>query len=33
MATGSGASLTGKSETWTFKSIGPKDFTVEGKVE
>ncbi len=33
LATGSWASLAGKSETWTFKGISPMDFSIEGKVE
>jgi hypothetical protein len=33
LATGSAASLTGKSYTWTGKSTGPGQYTIEGKLE
>ena len=33
IATGSAASLAGKSFTWTIKSAGPGQFTMEDKVE
>jgi len=33
LATGSAASLAGKSSTWTAKSTGPGQYTLESKVE
>jgi len=33
LTTGSWAPLAGKSETWTYKGIGPLDFSIEGKLE
>jgi hypothetical protein len=33
IATGSAASLAGKSATWTAKPAGPGEFTVEDKLE